>query len=410
MNLLYTAVGNFQTLEAQSYAAEWRARYHIVEQMPFERVVAYLRFDPASTLALVDAIVCMADMDRIIFNADTNFHTLDYPLQKALALADDVRSLPENCTMRDGRKWRSIPFIIFCSPINFGAVQLGRKQTHAHIYMADDSMLSINQVQKIVDEYGDRVLEDYSNLGILIRFKRGRAQIGPALKRKDPHAESEYYYASGDRRNNKDWVTVKRDYEGIQQDVELFQILLDKGASETEMHRFFEEHPAILMQARMGIPISHGPNFDRPKNNKPDFAFSPILGPRSEKMVELLELKGPMEKTLTRGFHPGFTAKVHHAIDQVRDYDRYLHDPANIPAIFQSLGYIPDYSNLAVLIGRAPRNDAEIEALTQRRGETGVSLVTYDEILETQANQLRGPYTLRFGTPGYPISRLLSEE
>jgi hypothetical protein len=44
---------------------EERLRFHVVEYMPMERVKIYLRFDHASALALVDAIVCMADTDSI---------------------------------------------------------------------------------------------------------------------------------------------------------------------------------------------------------------------------------------------------------------------------------------------------------------------------------------------------------
>lgn len=401
MNLLFTAVGDFLTLESQACLLEWRSRYHIVEQMSMERVAAYMRIEPASSLALVDAIVCMADSNMIAFDLD--YPTLDFPLQKALALASDVCGLPESCTMRDGRKWRSIPFLIFCSNLNAYAEQSIRAQAHAHVHMSNDPSVTLDIIQRIVDEYHDRVLEDYLNLGILVRFKNGRAQIGPALKRKDLRAESEHYYAIGDRRNNKEWVTVVRDRDGLRNDVELFQILLDKGASETEMHHFFEEHPAILMQARLGIPISHGPSFARPKDNKPDFAFSPILGPRGDSMVELLELKGPTEKTITRGPHMGFTAKVHRAIDQVRDYERYLRDPANIQAILRGLGYVPEESKLAVLIGRAPRNESDSEALTQRQSEMDVKVVSYDEILATQTGQLSRPYKLRFGTELYPV-------
>jgi hypothetical protein len=47
------------------------------------------------------------------------------------------------------------------------------------------------------------------------------------------------------------------------------------------------------MQARMGIPISHGPRLAKPKDNTPDFSFSPILGPWDDKAVELMELKAP---------------------------------------------------------------------------------------------------------------------
>lgn len=237
-----------------------------------------------------------------------------------------------------------------------------------------------------------------------MRFENGRTQVGPALKRKNPRAESEFYLAAGDRRNNKGWVTVKRDREGLQHDVQLFQELLNRGASETEMHRFFEEHPAILMQARMGIPISHQPRFVRPKDNRPDFAFSSILGTSSDNTIALMELKGPSEPTLTRGFHPGFAARVHRAIDQLKDYEGYLRDPANIPAIMRAFGFLPESSNLAVLIGRSPQKSEE-EVWGRRQQELDVEIVTYDEILEVQKKQLERPaaYTLRYGTSAHPL-------
>jgi len=81
-----------------------------------------------------------------------------------------------------------------------------------------------------------------------VRFEKGRAQISSALRLK--HNESDFYYAPGDRRIHKGWVT-----------------------------------------------------------------------------------------------------------DQVRDYDRYLRDPVNITAVLQGLGYLPDDSKLAVLIGRAPKSE-----------------------------------------------------
>ena len=142
----------------------------------------------------------------------------------------------------------------------------------------------------------------------------------------------------------------------------------------------------------MGIPISHTPNFVNPKGYKPDFALSPILGPQEDELIELLELKRFGEKTLTKGLHRGFSAKVHSAINQVRDYERYLRDPANIQSILRAFGYIPEKSKLAVLIGRVPRNAADQEVFFQRQSEIDVRIVTYDEILETQANQLRSAF------------------
>ena len=80
---------------------------------------------------------------------------------------------------------------------------------------------------------------------------------------------------------------MMRDNEGLRADVELFQQLLDMNVSETQMQRFFEEHPFFLMQARLGIQIPH-PSYAT-KRCSPDFAFTSILGPRDISDIELLE-------------------------------------------------------------------------------------------------------------------------
>lgn len=196
MNILFTSVGNFLSLESDACLTEWRARHHIVERMPMERLVSYLRVDPASTLALVDAIVCMADSDQIAYEGFRSYPSLDFPLEKALALAEEVRNLPETCTMRDGRKWKKIPFAIFGS-VDSSTMWVKQRRSHPSVYPIHLPLAALDNVKELVDEYQDRVLDDYSNLGILVRFEKGRAQISQALKLKDKQAESDYYYAPG---------------------------------------------------------------------------------------------------------------------------------------------------------------------------------------------------------------------
>ena len=401
MNVLFTSVGNFLTLESEAFLTEMKRLCHAVEAMPMERVTSYLRFDRASSLALIDVIVCMADIG--MYFQEPQFPMADDPLAKAMELAKDVRELPEPCTMRDGRKWRSIPFVIICDSWNFAKRSLGTIQSIANIYPSMEPSDFVVVLQGLVDGYYDRVLADYRSCGMLVRFEKGRAQIAPALKLKNTRFESDYYHAAGDLRTHKGWVTVKRDGEGLREDVELFRMLLDRKAGEREMHQFFEQHPAILMEARMGIPISHRPRFMNPIANTPDYAFSPILGPWKGRPIELMELKGPDASVLYESLHPGFSAKVTRAVDQVRDYGRYLQDPRNRDAILQGLGYLPSDAKLAVLIGRSPQGTSERETLETRRRELDVEIVTYDEILSIQTKQLSrpSPYIVKFGTPGY---------
>lgn len=390
MNLLFTTVGNL--CDSQQRVDAWRSRHQIVEVMPMERIANYLRYDAGSALALVDAIICAADTIGVIsWHSGIESINFNFPLEKALWLAENVRDLPESCAMRDGRKWRSIPFIIFPNPAQSEAIQEAEKWTHANIlpFMANrHPIVALKLIQEVVNKYQNRILQDYVSFGILVRIVNGNIQVSPALRKKNPEVESEYYHLPADRRSDRGWITVRRDNHGLQHDIEVFEQLIDKNVNESQLHAFFEQHPTFLMQACMGIPISHSPNFVNPKDHKPDFALLPIFGPQENGLVELLELKRSGEKILTRGLHRGFSAKVHSAINQVRDYGRDLRDPANIQSILRAFGYIPHKSKLAVLIGRAPRDEADKEMLLQRQREIDVKIVTYDEILETQANQL----------------------
>lgn len=390
MNILLTTAGGFQSLETHERVATWRSRAHIIELMRMEDIPRYLRLSLASSLALVDAIVCIADDPPLVGwqPIRTNFFQLNYALQ----LTADVRDLPESCAMSDGKKWRSIPVVIFASPFDYELSQSLKNSTHATIVFNPhrNGYIGLTQIQRIVDDYKERVLDDYIKLGILVRFVRGHAQIGPALRKRGASRESEYYYPPADRRKHSGWVTAKRDDDALRYDVEYFQELIDRHASETEMHRFFEEHPAFLMEARSGIPISHRPSFVEPERTTPDYSFTPILGPHDSQAAELMELKGPGEQVLSYKFHPGLSAKVHHAIDQVRDYELYLRDPRNRDAVLRAFGYLPEQSSLAVLIGREPTDPEQAEIFERRRAAETVKVITYDDILQTQSSQI-GP-------------------
>jgi hypothetical protein len=163
--------------------------------MLFDRLMGYLKYDTSARWAAVDAIVCKGDTDTegVLYST----------LQRAIKLAEDFRSLPESCAMRDGRKWKSIPFVVISDqPYHFGPPE-NRRFNIRMIRPSPYPEEILPQVRDAVDDYLKCVLEDYRDLGLLVTFERGRAQIGPALKKKDPEMESAYYYAPADRRVNK---------------------------------------------------------------------------------------------------------------------------------------------------------------------------------------------------------------
>lgn len=382
MNILLTNVGPQQDREYLHLINDFRVRHHIVEEMPYDRIEDYLRFDYASTLAAIDAIVCYAEMppEREAYGV----------LVRADKLGEALEKLPDQCAMFDGRKWKSVPFIVITSTrFYFGPIhQLQRSRAKLVDPSPHNPDIVINAIRDEVDRYMHRILDDYNSMGIIVTFDRGHARIGPALHRKPTKEESDYYSPSADRRQNRRWLTVMRDDQGLRIDVELFQELIDRKATETQMQHFFEENPAFLMQARLGIPVPHI-YYENPNRWSPDFALSPILGPGQDRSIEFLELKGPSERLVNSDrLHRGFSYKVHKAIDQVRDYARFMDHPDNIQQIVRQIGYVPSHSRVAVLIGRDPETDSGKDTYARRQSEVDVKVITYDQIFQTQVDQL----------------------
>jgi hypothetical protein len=382
MNILLTSLGFIDDRIHRSMVRDWQDRHHIVETLPPDRLLSYLRLSSAG-LAHIDAIVCNADTEPT--------GPRHFMLEKAVRIANDVADLPEFIAQRDGRKWRMIPFIIIGQKTTYFEFVPDLKGRHAGIIRPNpytDGLL--RSIQEKVDSYYDCLMQEYENRGMLVRVVSGRTQISPALQRKRRYEESEYYYLAADRRKlqrNK-WLTVMRDHTGIQSDVAMLEQLLNTNATEQEMQRFFEEHPAILMQAQLGIPIAH-PSLSSPSPNVLDFAITPILGAQDGDSVDLLELKGPDAKLLNNAkLHRGISMALHRAIDQVKDYGRYLSDPMNAIRLIKKLGYLPSTPKLAVLIGREHKDDAENELYELRVAEqVNVKVITYDQILEGQSKQ-----------------------
>lgn len=385
--LLYTAIDEAASFQRKTRISEWRQRKHIVQLMPWEQLLNYLRFDVSSSLALVDAIVCDTEASPEPYSI-SSFTEPTYPLAQGLQLADSVSSLPDGCAMHDGRKWKNVPFLILPNAMEIESqVFYKGDATILPLYCNRLPSLALAKIQECVDAYYDHVIQDYQDMGMRVRYREGHTQIGPA-KRSAPGYESNYYSAAKDRRDHKRWLTIKRDDEGVRNDVEVLQRLLDRSASETEMHQFLEQHPSLLTDAMLGVPHSHKPRFRNPEGWKPDFALSPVLGPLYSQGIDLVELKGPDETLITGPFHHrGFSQKVHRAVDQVRDYSRYLTDPANLEAVKKAFGYLPLQSKLAVLIGRDPHMD-DCDIFEQRQSEIDVRVVTYDRILLIQASQI----------------------
>lgn len=362
----------------------------IVSSTPWWSLTGYLRLDLAATNALVDVIAFLP--------ADHVDGFIEDYAWRCLWVIEQIRALPESCCMRDGRKWKKVPCVVLAQRYHLGSVGPVRDAgvpiaVYSPQYSSVYFRLTLGKLQEVVNDYQERVLSQYQKVGILVACEHGRCQVKWALEKKAQSLENEYYHSSADRRKLKTYITVHRDVAGIEYEARLFEELInDPKTRERDLHRFFEQHPAFLMDAMRGVPISHQPRLAKPKDWTPDFALPPAaVPPGSERSVQLAELKGVHVPLLTGQLHRGFSHNVMSAINQVRDYARVMRegDPANVKRLVETFGYVPDRIRKAVLIGRVPKHRSDAEIVQQRMGEQpDVQIVPYDEILHVQHRQI----------------------
>jgi len=242
-----------------------------------------------------------------------------------------------------------------------------------------------NKIEEIVNRYHRCAAAEYERVGFLVDLDHGLYRVKRAYRKKNRN-ESDFYYGGGDKRRFRGFVTIGREREGGDYQALLFEELLnDPRAGEREVHRFFEEHPDFLAEVMMGVPISHQPHFSTNRQT-PDFSIAPIPPRDSGAWIKLLELKGPEAEVLAnkRRLHRALTPALTQALAQIRDYDESVHDPLNLAAVAKALGYVPEFRELAVLIGRTPPPQDK-ELWDKRKAEQpSVRIITYDEVLQEQ--------------------------
>ncbi len=367
MNLLLTCS---TTPEFGREALALWNNFCIADWMPGNEVVHYLLFSPSSEFASIDAIVFLEPrMEGFTRGPDGSLIFPQMMPEEAhwhnAIISEKIRDLPETCGMEayDGL---DVEYVI-----DF---------TDRMLFQGFASPITWNKIEQIVNQFHRRAMAEYERVGFLVTVHRGLYRVRRAFRKKNSN-ESEFYFGGKDKRRFHGFVTIGREQEGADYEAWLFeQLLNDPRAGEREFHRFFEEHPDLLAEAMMGVPISHQPHFTRNKQT-PDFSVSPVLPRDSGELVKLLELKGPEASVLAskRLLHRGLAPALTYALAQVSDYEESLRDPLNLKAIEKALGYIPTLAQRAVLIGRSPPPE-DASLWEERKAEQpSVRIITYDD-------------------------------
>ncbi len=308
-------------------------------------------------------------------------------------LASAVRRLDRNVAMWDGRRWSPLPIAVNSA--------LGNETIAREIF----GQLNVTELPRaaetrrmvltrLVDEYRQKIVEDFVNLGLHVSENNGVITVDGLTVSLRKHADSDYYSGSKDQRLGRRFV-LRRDPGAIANQIDEFMDLINRpGVDESNLQEFFERNEHFLTLGMKDlVPHAYLPfeEDDLRSADVPDF----ILKPRIRTSItrdsdyEVLDIKRPDERVLVgRGRRMRFSAAVHDAITQLRDYRDYFRDPAHQKEVASRLDRPVKHPKLGIIIGRAPHSE-NIEDLDRAQAsDPDVQITTYDEILDRQINLL----------------------
>lgn len=155
----------------------------------------------------------------------------------------------------------------------------------------------------------------------------------------------------------------------------------DPSTKERDYQEFFEKNPHFLKGLQYNRVVAQ-PMLEREPeeagNLIPDFFLQPL----DSQYADILDLKLPTEKLIVGSkdrLH--FSAAVHNAIAQVREYRDYFEDPLNRKKVFEKYGLTSYRPSAAIIIGRTPEDitDEKIKQIAESN-PSYLKIITYDQL------------------------------
>lgn len=359
---------------------------------------------------LVDAVSVIARTGgrvEAIFVKDTD---IGGPDDKTVEAILRFRKLPDNLTFSSGLKVKSIPIVLDVERIQ---ERWADRLNHVNITILEPNF-SVRVIRtpkdRLVDsspkergrslgehvlmairDFKRQLLEEFDNAGLATVFEGGTFRSKVALTTKGA-SETEHFYWPNKLRPQV--LFLSPDMGRMSKTLAQYEKLINKkDVSEKEMQEFFERNPDFLLGNRFRRLWSQ---FLFPADSSPkqrtDFLLEPRVYPQISTNWEVLELKKPTDRLVTKsGLHRGFSGKVHRAIRQLRDYsERFLKNP---DYLLRKLGHKVTHPRLALLIGKKMEADPTVLAKEQM-DHPQIRLISYDEIQEEQASRFAALFAM----------------
>lgn len=317
----------------------------------------------------------------------------------------EIRDLPDDLCLQGSVKTKSIPLLLVID-----SEQSGFPRPEASIPWLRTYDLTRNSehlgtvLLDLIHDWKTNLLSELESVGYAVTLDVDDGlSVSPAFRRPDAEGEILAQSANLQALRRSRYLILSADVLGDLAPYQELQFLLNnyrqiakqqKTKPEEVFQKFFEQHPSMIQRdmfaehwARPRLRLYPDPR----QYIEPDFVLKPRVAPSIGTKWQVLDIKLPdVPLTTGQGFHPGFSAKLLRAVQQLYDYrDRFNREESR-DELLSHFGMHPRNPRLAVLIGRGPERE-EVEDLTRSHGSLkmlDIEIVTYDEILETHAKDL----------------------
>lgn len=302
-----------------------------------------------------------------------------------------VRSLPDELTIAEGLRLRRVPIVVITGG-GFRAAREWLPKIDSNIPIIEKGrapketvLIAVNEVMR---RYRHEILSELQHIGMAFVWQGGRYQIVDAYAA-HPSARIETKYLDGSPdavgQAYSRLVLVADRWRLAQVAIEQFDNLLNNPkATERDFQEFFKLHPEFLLRGEYDSFWAE-PVLKSGHTNltiRPDFVLQPHAVRSRGWNWAIVDLKRHNVPLLThRRFHIDLSHHVYRVATQLKDYEQFFADPRNHEIIRRRFGGVTPRPKLVAVIGRLPLTNNDEYAVLRSR-ITGVTVTTYDEILE----------------------------
>ncbi len=298
----------------------------------------------------------------------------------ARRFVEDVRKLPRDAAMWDGRKWSGIPIAV----VQYGTAPdaaLREALMASGVAIIDSRNMSAmaGSLHGLLEDYRSRLMSDYDRLGFHVVEDNGMFYVNGLAIKMRKGKESELYNGDADMRIGRMFV-LRRNPERLGREIDELQELINQPKlPEPELQRFLEQNPHFITD-NIGRAIPHPrlPTRTGQEEDIPDFAVVPYGPLPRDTDFEILEIKRADEKLIVkkrRGVRK-VSAELAYGISQLRQARKSLQDPRNEELVANTLGRAVKHPRLGLIIGRTPDDEELLELDEQQSFYPDVRITT----------------------------------